>query len=393
MTRRLVVVSPTFHPEPIGTPVYATDLVRWFHRAGWDVEVVTSQPFYPRFERFPGYGRSRRHDLLDGSVPVLRLPTIVPRGGRASWRVVGDLNFALQGIARSGGHRADAVLSISPGVPWAALVGRALTRRGGRHVVLVHDVQSGLAGSLGMLPKWIEQLAGTVERFSLERAQHVTALTPEMLEELTRLGVRREMSVTPLWSTITADPDLVADGQMSVQYSGNFGEKQGVDTLDAIAASLQRRAPALSLLLRGAGPKFNEVRSRLQSAGLGNVTFEAPVSDSDLPAALARSAIHLVLLSSGSSRYALPSKVVNALTAGSLVVAMTDDGSPLHRLAAGLDGLTTVLVGEVEAVVDDLVRLVADRRIRERRLRSQQQAARVFDRDTIIRRLAALFEQ
>lgn len=387
----LTIASPTFHPEPIGTPVYATDAARWFADRGWEVQVVTGQPFYPRFERFEGYGRRRRHDVLDGRIPVLRLPTVVPRGGRTSLRAVGDVNFAVQGLLRARRRRTPAVLSISPGVPYVAAVGRALTARHGRHVALVHDIQSGLAGSLGMLPEVAGGAIARTERLCLERADHVTALTGEMVEELHRLGVRRPMSVTPLWATVPFDPALVGDEPVSVQYSGNFGQKQGVDSLVDIAAALHRRAPGIELLLRGAGPRFEQLQASM--TGVAAITFEAPVDDVDLPRALARSAIHLVLLAPGSGRFAVPSKVVNTLAVGSLVVAMADDGSPLHRLGAELDGITVVPVGDVDAVVDAVTVLAEAPDLRARRLASQAQAAEVFDRDAVLEKLEALLRQ
>ena len=355
------------------------------------MRVVTAQPFYPHFERFQGYGRDRRHDTLDGGkIPILRVPTIVPKNGRVALRALSDLNFALQGAIRSRTRRTRSVISISPGVPWVAVVGRAFTAKGGQHLAVVHDVQSGLASSLGLLPGGLASVLGRLERAGLERADHVTALTEEMVCELRRLGVRRPMSVTPLWATVRADPALVTDGPVSVQYSGNFGAKQGVAILADIAAELRRRAPDLPLVLRGAGPKFDDLRSVLRGDG---VTFEPPVEHEELPLALAKSAIHLVLVSSGSGQFALPSKVVNTLAVGSLVVAMADAGSPLHRIGEQMRGLTTVPVGDVDRLVDAVVRLARDPHLRHRRLESQQQAALTFDRDCALGALEARLAQ
>ena len=95
----VLVLSPTFHPEKVGTPHYATDMVREMSRQGHRPQVVTNQPYYPAFERFEGYVRRTRRDELDG-IPLRRLPTIVPPNGSRAGRIVADLNLLLQVLVR-----------------------------------------------------------------------------------------------------------------------------------------------------------------------------------------------------------------------------------------------------------------------------------------------------
>lgn len=383
--RVLTLVTPTFYPEPTGTPHYATDLAQWFDARGWKVRVVTAQPYYPLFELYEGYGRARRHDRL-GNIEILRLPTLVPDGRSARQRMTSELNFVLQGLVRGQRFRSNIVLSISPGVPWTSIIGRALTKSGGRHLALVHDIQSGLAESLGMASPKVRGLMRLSERSSLNMADEVGVLTHEMGRELIDMGVTKPVQVLPLWATVKGGTDLVERVQPdnSVQYSGNFGQKQGIGSLLELAGEIQNRAPDVRMLFRGAGPKFENLRMDAAARGINNIDYEAPVSAEELPGALAKSPVHIVLQAPGSTRYAMPSKVVNALACGSHVVAMTEEPSTLHRMATELEGLEAVGIGDVGTMAHQVLLRLHDHKREARRQQIAIMAEKTFARDVVL---------
>lgn len=386
--RRLVVVTPTFAPEPLGTPLYATDTVRWLAAAGWDVEVVTSQPFYPHFERYPGFGRGTRRDTVDG-VPVRRLPTVVPRGGRTRWRLASDANFLAQGASRavSGAvTRAHTVLSISPGSPVAPMVGAMATRRGGRHVCLVHDVQSGLASGLGMIhDARLVAAVRAVERRALGLADEVLVLSDQMAGVLGELGVRAPISVLPLWSTVTP-PTTLPLTVTDLQFSGNFGRKQGLDQLVPLLQALRARRPSTTVTLRGAGPLRSALQAELDAAGL-DIRIEDPVDDVDLPAALRASRVHLVPQLASTGAHVVPSKIVNALAVGGAVLAMSAPGSPVARMSESCDAIRVVAPGDIEGAAAAACALLDGHDDAALRRSATAYAAAHHDRDRLLRRL------
>ncbi len=387
--RRLVVVSPTFAPEPIGTPLYAADTVAWLAAAGWDVEVVTAQPFYPQFERYAGYGRGTRRDRVDG-VPVHRMPTIVPRGGRTRWRLASDANFLAQGVSRTGTgvvRRAPTVLSISPGSPVAPIVGAAARQRGGRHVALVHDVQSGLASGLGMVRgnRTIELLRA-VERRAIGLADEVVALSDEMAGVLRDLRVGAPITVIPLWSTVAPSSTVPIGPVTDVQFSGNFGRKQGIDQLLALIVALRIARPQTTFTIRGAGPMAAAFQAQLDSAGLG-ITVEPPVPHAALPAALLASRVHLVPQLASTVTHVVPSKIVNALATGGAVVALTGDDSPVARMATHCDAIRLAAPGDTEAAVAAVCKLLDGHDPRQLRAAAMRYATEHHDRERLLRRL------
>lgn len=367
MADEVLVVTPTFYPESVGTPLYVTDLVRGLLEHGTPCRVVTGQPYYPAFRRFPGYGRRTRADDVEG-IPVVRMPTVVPRRGAAAWRAISEVNFLLQVLVRIAIgrlRRAPTVLAVSPGVPVAVLAGAALRRRGGRLVAVVHDVQFGLVRTTGgPVARRLARAARHFEVRALQRADAVTVLSPATRDALVDAGVTVPLHVVPLWPTVETD-EFEADPD-TVLYSGNLGRKQGVGVLLDVAEGLGVAAPRARLVIRGEGPEGGSLRAEASRRGLGNVVFEPLVPAEELAHALARAAVHIVPQLPEGAAFAVPSKIFNILAAGRPVVATAAPTSTVGLLASEVDAVRTVPPGDVEALVAEIAALLADTSDRRR---------------------------
>ena len=92
--RRLLLVGINYAPEPVGIGPYTRGLADSLAAAGWQVEVVTAQPYYPAWARDPAHKRPwwRRERL--GAVQLVRCPLYVPRAPTGRRRVLHHLSFA-----------------------------------------------------------------------------------------------------------------------------------------------------------------------------------------------------------------------------------------------------------------------------------------------------------
>lgn len=395
MTDGPTIVTPTFHPERIGTPHYVTDLVDELDARGVPPEVVTGQPFYPAFERFDGYGRGTRQDV-HGRVPVHRMPTVVPRGGKVAWRLASEANFLVQvawarlrGRVPSSRH----VLAVSPGSPFSVLAGRLVAGRDGRLVALVHDVAFGLAAATAG-PR-ARRLVGPLRRlevWSLDRADVAAVLSERMADELRAAGVTTPMVEVPLWTTVEAVAP-VAEMPMVVQYSGNLGRKQGVADLVVLAAWLAEHLPAARLVIRGSGSQRAVLEQDVVAGDLHNVTFEDLVPRDQLAAALAGCSLHVVPQLPEGARYAVPSKIFNVLAVGRPVVVTAESDTPVADLAEATPAVVRVPPGDVPAMgraVRDL--LLDDPRRRELGELGRRFVATECTRDAAADRLVDLLD-
>ena len=358
--RSVTVVTPTFAPEAVGTPHYVGDLVEGMVASGVDVQVVTQQPYYPRFERFDGYGRATRRDTACGA-SVFRVPTIVPKEGRALWRAASEVNLLLQvllAVLSGRVARSTHVLAVSPGVPFAVLAGALVRRRGGRLVVVVHDVQFGLAAvAVRWAGSWVGRLARAVEVWALGRADHLTVLSDGMGAALVAAGVRAPVTVVPLWPTVPVD-DAAPEAPGTVLYSGNLGAKQGVGLLLEVAERLAREAPSARLVIRGQGAERSSLERR--AAELGNVELEDLVPAEELATALAAGAVHVVPQLDEGAAFAVPSKVFNILAVGRPVVVTASEGTTLAGFSASVSAVRRVPPGDAGAVASEVVALLRD---------------------------------
>jgi len=346
---RVRIVTPTFDPEPIGTPLYAGELARWLRSTGWDVDVVTAQPFYPGFLRYDGYGRQRRHDAVD-EIPVYRLPTIVPRGGGLAWRAVSDLNFLGQGLlARRRLELSPLTVVISPGVPFAIPVARALTSSAGRVVAWVHDLQSGLGAAFGA-PTVLVNVNTKVERWCLDLADHVFTLSDGMAKKLCALGVKSPIDTFPLWATLPPDDGRPGQVLADVQYSGNIGRKQGCEQLLDLAERLDEQRPGTTLLIRGNPAARSGLEAAAADRGLRHVTFTDLAPRAELRRALRSGRVYVIPQVAGVGDSVLPSKIVNALAAGCRVVAAGEPWSAVAELAGRHGNLTLTPPGDADAL-------------------------------------------
>ena len=358
--RHLRVVTPTFFPEPIGTPHYALELVRWVRRQGWSVDVVTANPYYPRFELYAGYDGHWRSELLDGEVPLRRLRTLVPKQGKAAWRAASDLNLLVQAVMARLLKRlrpAPLTLAISPGTPFVVPAARALTARGGRVICWVHDLQGGLARALGK-PRPLCRVMDTTEARLVASADEILTLSEGMAARLRTIGVTKPIDVLPLWSTLPPGDGIRGVRRADVQYSGNLGRKQGCDQLLDLAERLHASRPGTTMLIRGDAIARRPLETEAAARGIGNVTFEDLAPHDRLRQALQEATVYVAPQRQGVGDNVMPSKVVNALAAGCSVVAASEPGTELVHMAAKTDLLTITTPGDVDQLTKAVLSLL-----------------------------------
>jgi colanic acid biosynthesis glycosyl transferase WcaI len=364
--QHVTLITPTYAPDAVGTPLYVADLVRGFASQGVLTRVVTGKPYYPGFVRVSGY-RAGWISELRGAESILRVPTIVPKGGRAAWRVLSDVNFVVQilvAVAVGKLDRSRKVIGISPGTPFSLLAARFCTRKGGRCVAVVHDIQHGLAAATGV-PGPIVAIMRFVEVYILNRMSAVAVLTESMSESLKRAGVSSPIFVEPLWPTISMKDATAEEDENLLLYSGNLGAKQGVESLAWVAADLSTRAPHVRLMIRGDGSARDRLVELCRSERIDNVTFGDFVPESGLASSLREAAVHLVTQLPQGGDAAIPSKILNILAVGRPIVAMADPGSGVWDLAQEVSAIRCVPPGDAAAMAAEIVQILSNRRLRE----------------------------
>lgn len=369
-TGSALFVTQYYRPELIGSAPFCGDVAECLHRHNVPVEVLTSRPHYPGTEVFADYKSGSRDSEILNDVAVRRLPTRAPKGGGAVQRMTSAGYFLAQGlktIARDGLKRRELVVSLSPSI-FAVILGNVACGRNGRHLVIVHDIESGLAQGLGIAGgKLFIKLLRRIEGAALNRADLVLVLSDEMKEQLRARGVECPIERLPIWiDTERIRPAPTPEGRpLTLLYSGNFGRKQALHQILELAEILKRSDPDIRLVLRGDGREADALADFVNRAELTNIEFRPLVPPEHLNEALIEGDIHLVPQNPQGADFAVPSKIFCIMAAGRPFVATAEPGSQLWRLQQESGAFLCVPPGDPEAFAHAVRQLAADKALRE----------------------------
>ena len=333
---RVLVIGINFHPELTGIGKYTGEMATWLAEQGHAVRVVTGLPYYPWWRVQPPYRWWQyRRERWQG-VDVWRSPLWVPQRVSGLKRVLHLASFTLFSAPLILGQilwRSDVVLVVAPTLAVAPFGWLAARLSGAKTWLHIQDFEIDAALNLGILPVEgaLANLLRAFERRLLQAFDVVSAISHRMCARLREKGVWEERIVFfPNWVDTQAIYPL--DGQSNplrselgfaetdivVLYSGNMGEKQGLEILIEVARVLQR-LNHLHFVLCGEGA----VRKRLQAQakGLPNVHFLPLQPVESLNALLNLADIHVLPQRADVADLVMPSKLTGMLASGKAVIA------------------------------------------------------------------------
>lgn len=370
MAEPALLVTQHFRPEVIGSAPYCTDLAEWLAGQGRPVTVLTGRPHYPNPDDFAAFNATAPACEAAGGLVIERLRSWAPHRRSTLLRIVSECLFLLAGLAAllSGRvARHNLVISLAPSI-FAVMLGVAATRRGGRHVAIVHDIQSGLAQGLNFVrSSLLLRLMQFCERVTLNRLDGVFVLTEEMQGQLRALGVTVPVEILPIWvDTGRIRPAAATENKTPVLlYSGNLGRKQGLEQVVALADDLAAIRPDVRIVLRGDGSERGPLAAEIASRGLRNVRFADLLPRDRFGEGLALGDIHLVPQKPSAADFAIPSKIYSIMAAGRPFLATANPGSSLWRLQDETGAFLCVPPHDRQALRDAALRLLDSADLRD----------------------------
>ena len=377
---KILLYGINYAPEVTSTGKYTGEMGEWLAARGHEVRVVTAPPYYPAWRVADGYSaRSYRRESLGGA-EVWRCPLWVPAKPSGFKRLAHLASFAASSVPamlRQIPWRPDVVVTIQPPLFCAPLAWLTARLSGARTWLHVQDFELDAAMGLGMLGAGLARGAlYAVERLLLRTATRVSTITEAMRGRVVKKGVPEERTwLLPNWSDLGFVRPLRRDASLRrrfgagpddvlVLYTGNMGEKQGLDlVLDA--ADLLQGWPGIKFAMVGDGVTRERLERAASVRGLGNLRF-FPVQPLELlPTMLASGDIHLVVQRREAADLVMPSKLTNILAAGRPCIATADPGTTLYGVLNEHGCGVTTRAGSAEDLAARIVALAEDPEARE----------------------------
>jgi len=346
---KYLVVGLNYFPELTGIGKYTGEMSAWLAAHGETVKVICAPPYYPEWKVGRGYRSGLyKSESIDG-VEVLRCPVWVPAKVSGARRILHLLSFGLSSslpvLWTAFRRKPDVILVIEPPLVCAPAVLLAGWLGAAKTWIHVQDFEVDAAFDLGIIRgERMKSIILGMERWLLGYFNRVSTISSKMMEKLESKGVRQERSLYfPNWveldkiyPQVGVSPFREEWGLAAVEavvlYSGNMGEKQGLEVLIEVAGLL-RDESRVAFVFCGDGA----ARQRLVEAAeeLTNVHFKPLQAKERLNDLLNLADIHALPQRGDVADLVLPSKLTNMMASGRPVIATALPGTQVEALVNG----------------------------------------------------------
>ena len=372
---KILVYGINYSPELTGIGKYTGEMVEWMTQQGHEVRVITAPPYYPEWQVGVNYSAwcYRREE---GAATVWRCPLYVPKQPSTIKRLLHLGSFAVSSFFPLMAQRSwkpDRIIGVVPTLfctPGMRLLAKL---SGSRTLLHIQDYEVDAMLGLGMAGKGksgsVAKLASAFERSALHNVDNVSTISRSMMKKACEKGVPMEKVIFfPNWSEVSRFRDVsetliialrqrlgLPEDRKLILYSGNIGEKQGLESVIDAADQL-RHQPWLFVIVGQGGGKAR-LEKMAAERGLDNVKFLPLQSYEDLPALLAMGDCHLVIQKRGAADAVLPSKLTNILAVGGNAVITAEAETELGQLCQDNPGIAVCVTPEsVPSLVEGIER-------------------------------------
>lgn len=364
---KILIVGLNYSPEITGIGKYTGEMAEWLGARGHHVRVVAAPPYYPQWKVHEPYKSFFYKKEKVNGVEVYRCPLYVPAKVGTLKRIIHLLSFSISSVPLLLGMifwKPDVVVNPVPSLfssPLTALVAKLCKAKSVMHV---QDYEVEAMLGLGMSKRgFVSRLARGFERWTLGLFSKVSTISNSMMRKAVEKGVsEKDVIFFPNWSDTAhfqKDKDLalarerfgVTEREKLVLYSGNVGDKQGLEQVIDAASILKDENYVFVIVGDGAGKKKLVELARRKK--LGNIKF-FPLQPFDLlPSILGAADCHLVVQRKGVADAVLPSKLTNILAVGGNAVITAEEETELGVLCEQYEGIAVRVEPES---IDELVK-------------------------------------
>ena len=343
---RVLIYGINYSPELTGIGKYSGEMADWFSSNGNEVKVITAPPYYPEWkihENFNNFFKKERKSNIE----VLRCPLYVPSKPNTIKRLIHLITFSLSSflpIIFSAFWKPDIIIQVVP--TFFCSIQTIILSKISKSKSIIHiqdfevDAMFSISSTRGRI---FRKLAFWIESKILKSFDYVSTISSGMMEKAKNKGVSQHKIIfLPNWTDINDFINVQRDNEVllelgidpnkkNVLYSGNMGEKQGLEIVIHVAKEMED-IENVQFIMIGEGSAKDRLKKLRDSTDAKNVIFLPLQPYEILPKILASCDCHLVIQKSAASDLVLPSKLVNILAAGGNCVTTALKTTSLGRL-------------------------------------------------------------
>ncbi len=374
---RVMIFGGCYEPDLGPSAPLFTMLCENLVRLGHQVTMITMVPGYPSGRVSPEFRGKWLFKSIENGVNVIRVAMPSVDRSKLPLRSLQFICYQIGATWAGLGKQYDVVMastsSLTAWLPFAYLV--VLRRKPA--IYSVYDVYPSIGITLGIFRhKPLIALISSMERFCLNNATVIRIISESFRPELRKMGVPDEKMILvydwvdtdlvhplPHDNAFAREHDLM--GKFVVLYAGNLGLSQGLEHVLTAARMLEEHKD-ICFVFVGDGGNRERLVATAEQGKLKNVKFIPFQPRQLLPEVLASANVSLVSLQRGIGYSSLPSKTFSILSSGRPMIACIDEESETWNLIKRAEAGLCVPPENPSALVDAILTLKDDRKLRER---------------------------
>lgn len=372
---KILLLSPNYFPEKVGIGKYNKEFVDLGIKLGHSFCVITGHPYYPYWKVIDGYDSLKYKSSDAFNEEILRCPIYVPAKLNVKKRLIHLASFALSsffGLFKAFKFKPDVIMLIQPTIfcaPSVLLYSKIL---GCKSVMHVQDFEVDAMYALKNIDKisTSQKIVSHFESYLYGKFDYVSSISHKMCMRLK--DKCRSKSVVlhfPNWVDLefvkpSGDKDFFNkrfdfDKDIKiVLYSGNIGEKQGLDIVLDVA--LRMAAEKVRFVFVGEGSYKKSLEERCELESIKNVAFFPLQEWEDFPSMLRSANVHIVIQKKGFADAVLPSKLSNILAVGGNCVVSAEQNTELELIHRENPGIYELCIPEnIDSLYTAIMKLLA----------------------------------
>lgn len=363
---RLLLITQYFPPETGAPQARLYELALGLIAQGWEVQVITAMPNYPKGVIHEGYrGKLMARETIDG-IDVIRTAIYPTKSASLIPRLTNYFSFVFSSVLFGCFHvKRPTVLMVESPPLFLGLAGicyKFLLRT--PLIMNISDLWPGTMVSMGMLQNgWKLRAAERLERMCYYFSDAVTGQSKEIIKGVADVNDHVPVIHIPngcdcnFFGPEKHDPTFFEmhgfSGKTLVGYAGLIGLAQGMGIMIDLAIRFAEN-PNLMFVIVGDGPEKEKLEKRVRDEKLENIRFTGTVPKSDMPGIMSAFDMAMVPL-----RYvipgAVPSKIYEAMASETPIVLLAQgEARDIVNAAGGGIAVDYENLDEVEAAIRSL---------------------------------------